>query len=48
VKTIPVDNQKTINWNGADDHGNRLPAGIYLYQLRDEQSVFTGKMVIGQ
>jgi len=46
VKIFDVNPQSSINWNGADEQGNLLPSGIYLYQISDNQSVYTKKLVI--
>lgn len=46
VKTFDIENQSTINWSGVDENGNILPSGIYLYQIFDDQSVYTKKLVI--
>jgi hypothetical protein len=36
----------TVNWNGTDNFGNKVPSGIYMYTLRTGNSVFTKKMVL--
>ena len=38
VKTLPMvvtteDEKSTVYWNGKDENGNRLQAGVYLYKL---------------
>lgn len=30
---MPRDNQLGVVWNGKDRHGNRVPSGIYLYEM---------------
>ena len=41
-----VNGSHTIQWNGTDRHGNLVPAGIYLYQLKAGDFVQTKKMVL--
>ncbi|MDH5186581.1 MAG: T9SS type A sorting domain-containing protein [candidate division WOR-3 bacterium] len=36
-----------INWNGTDDSGRKLPAGVYFYQLeREDNSVITKELIL--
>ena len=35
-----------ITWNGMDDLGNPVAAGLYLYQLEAKDFVKTRKMVL--
>ena len=36
----------TIQWNGTDDLGNKLPSGIYVYQIRADEFCTARKMII--
>ena len=54
VKTL-VDNQWTvagqtsgysINWNGVDDRGQRVSAGLYIYRLQSGSMTTTKKMIL--
>jgi hypothetical protein len=35
-----------VLWNGTNDRGTRVPAGIYFYRLRQDRLDFTQKMVV--
>lgn len=35
----------TVEWNGKDDDGNDMPAGLYLYILREDNRQITKKMI---
>ena len=35
-----------IQWDGKNDRGQRLPSGLYYYQLRTQESVLTRRMVL--
>ena len=35
----------TLTWNGTDDHGRSVPAGIYFYQLDTENGTKTKRMI---
>jgi len=35
-----------VVWNGTDDHGRNLPAGVYLYRLSVGAQEFKNKMVL--
>ena len=37
---------RTYGWDGRDDGGRRVPAGIYLARLETEWEVATGKLVM--
>ena len=34
-----------ITWNGMDDFGNTVGAGVYIYQLRSDQYFKAKKMI---
>lgn len=36
----------TARWDGRDNLGNRVSSGVYLYQLRTEDSVATNRMLL--
>ncbi|MDH5185979.1 MAG: hypothetical protein OEW70_02810 [candidate division WOR-3 bacterium] len=36
----------SVNWNGTDDFGRKLPAGVYFYRLEKEGSVAETKEFI--
>ncbi|NTV83161.1 MAG: hypothetical protein HGA23_02530, partial [Bacteroidales bacterium] len=36
----------TITWNGLDDAGNAVSAGVYFYQLKTQGFEKTNKMFI--
>ncbi len=35
-----------LDWNGTDDTGRRLPAGVYFYKLEASGKVLTRKLVL--
>jgi len=35
-----------VEWDGRNDRGQRLPSGLYYYQLRTEKTVLTRRMVL--
>ena len=37
---------KSVVWNGTDDRGTPVSAGVYFYQIRAGQFVQTRKMVL--
>jgi hypothetical protein len=37
-----------VFWNGCDRQGNKVPAGIYFYQLKSEKFAETHKMILLQ
>ena len=41
----PRDNY-SISWNGTDDGGRFVPAGIYFYTMKTEKQMITKKMVL--
>ena len=50
VKTLLSDfvepGSKTITWDGTDDDGQTVGAGLYLYQLRSGGEIHNGKMLL--
>ncbi|MDD3050679.1 MAG: FlgD immunoglobulin-like domain containing protein, partial [Candidatus Cloacimonetes bacterium] len=36
----------TINWNGRDDNNRAVSSGVYLYQLKAEGKILTGKALL--
>ena len=38
----------TINWNATDENGAKVSSGVYIYQLRCGNEVFTKKMVFAK
>jgi hypothetical protein len=50
VKTFPelssaINHQSSVQWNGLDDHGNRVAPGIYFIMLRTDNKQMTEKIV---
>lgn len=47
VKTIAVSagNNAVATWNGTNEHGMRMPAGVYLYRVQAGNQEMTGKVV---
>lgn len=39
-------NGKTMFWNGRDRTGNSIASGTYIYQIRDENSVTNGIVIV--
>ncbi|MCF8297479.1 MAG: T9SS type A sorting domain-containing protein [Saprospiraceae bacterium] len=39
---------KTINWNATNSNGDKLKAGIYIYELKTDWGRFSRKMVVGK
>jgi hypothetical protein len=51
VKSIPLPTTNyllptTISWDGSDDTGRKLPAGVYVFRCEHEGEVGSGKLVI--
>ena len=38
----------TINWNATDENGAKVSSGVYIYQLRCGNEVFTKKMIFAK
>jgi len=38
--------QGTVNWNGCDDSGALVSAGVYFYQISAGKAVYSGKMLM--
>ncbi|MBZ0267604.1 phytase [bacterium] len=36
----------TLDWNGTDDAGRAVPAGVYFYRLRSDDGTATGKTTL--
>jgi len=36
----------SISWNGADDSGRFVPAGVYFYTMKTEKQMITKKMIL--
>ena len=39
---------KTINWNARNFNGEKLKAGIYIYELKTEWGTFSNRLLIGK
>ncbi len=39
---------RTVEWNGQDDAGRRLPSGVYVYRLEADGIVLSRKMILMQ
>jgi len=39
---------RDLTWNGSDDSGQEIPAGVYFYQLNTSDGVISGKVMIAQ
>ncbi len=44
-KNMPLGSH-LIQWDGADEQGNRAPTGVYFYQIRAGDLILTKKMVL--
>lgn len=45
VKSYPQQHG-VISWNGSDEHGNEVPAGIYFVQLVTDKEILTQKALL--
>ena len=45
--TVPA-GDRTVTWNGLDQAGRRVPNGLYLYRLRVEGRVLSGRLVLAR
>ena len=36
----------TVEWNGTDDSGNKLPSGVYFYRLLTSNKIMTKKLLL--
>ncbi|MDP8315134.1 MAG: T9SS type A sorting domain-containing protein [Candidatus Celaenobacter antarcticus] len=46
ITSDPTTNSNgSITWNGLDDHGQSVPAGIYLYRVNSKAETLTGKII---
>jgi len=41
-----VASSKILDWNGKDESGNELPAGVYLYKLFVDGKITETKKII--
>jgi flagellar hook assembly protein FlgD len=50
IKTFNFDNISAgthrLSWNSTDNFGNKVPAGVYLYQMETVDFIETKKMVL--
>lgn len=46
VDGILLSGDHVVNWNGRDDHGRDVPAGLYLYTLRTAEALETRRMTL--
>jgi len=44
-RTIAVPGSYSVAWDGTDDGGRRVPAGVYFYRLVTAQGVQTARVV---
>ena len=49
VKTIERDFQESghhnVSWDGRDNQGYSVPAGVYCYRIEFRENSYTGRMV---
>jgi len=46
VRRLAGDPAAGFRWDGRDESGRQLPAGVYLYRLQSGESVLTGKSLL--
>ena len=46
VDQVLAAGKNEATWDGADDRGNRMSSGVYVYRLKTEKQSLTGKMVL--
>lgn len=48
VSHVPIlSNQRSVTWNGMNDNNEKLPSGIYLYQLlKNDKVLFSNKCLL--
>jgi len=46
VSQIIEPGYSTIQWDGTDAHGNKLPWGIYFFRVTNESKIEIGKMIL--
>jgi flagellar hook assembly protein FlgD len=46
VRSEQVSGNHSLTWNGTNDQGKLLSAGVYLYQIQSGEFVQTKKMVL--
>ena len=46
VSKIQNSGKHYVRWNGVDFSGKNVSAGIYIYQLKAGENIFSRKMVL--